>query len=394
VNDGDPSPRGLLPLLAFTGALGSFGIHMFVPAMPAAAHDLQALPSTLQLAISLYLAGLCAGQLIAGPAADQFGRRPVLVTGAALYTLGALGAAAALFPGQLLVARVVQSLGGAAALLSARALIADAGPPEHAARRLAGLMSIMLISPMLAPAVGGVVVSLGNWRSIFWTLATLGCIGLLISTLLLPASQPRSASVGTTGVLTGYKRLVADTDYLRTVLASASISASLFIYMNASAFLLISLYHLTPAQSGISYLLVASASFGGTLVVRASKRPALMLRIGLALGIVGSLAFTIAAWAGHDGPATLVGAMSLISCGAGLTAPVTMARAMQCHPAFAATASSLAAAAQLLVSAGSTALLAAFHFQSPIATGVALSLATGAACLLMPKRAPCLSGGA
>ncbi len=99
-------PLWLLALFTFSGTMA---MHIFVPALPRAAEDLQASIGTMQLTVSLYILGLAIGQLIYGPVSDRFGRRPVLMVGLMIYA--AAGFAAALAPDahSLIAARLFQA---------------------------------------------------------------------------------------------------------------------------------------------------------------------------------------------------------------------------------------------------------------------------------------------
>ncbi|MGZ8361851.1 MAG: MFS transporter, partial [Allosphingosinicella sp.] len=114
--------RGIVALLAALSALGSLGIHAFVPALPDVSRDLGTPAGLVQLGISLYLAGLVAGQLGGGWSSDLFGRKRVLVIGSILYVAGAVACAVA--PGILtfVAGRMVQGIGGGCALVVSRAV--------------------------------------------------------------------------------------------------------------------------------------------------------------------------------------------------------------------------------------------------------------------------------
>ena len=83
------APLWLLTLITFSGTLA---MHIFVPALPEAAHDLGASMGSMQLTMSVYILGLAVGQLAYGPLSDRFGRRPVLMAGLTLYTMAGLAA--------------------------------------------------------------------------------------------------------------------------------------------------------------------------------------------------------------------------------------------------------------------------------------------------------------
>ena len=124
-------------LLVIITVSGTMGMHMFVPALPQAAQGLAASAGQMQMAISIYIIGLAVGQLVYGPVSDAFGRRPLLMVGLSLYAVG--GVAAALAPGlrTLLIARLLQALGGCAGLALGRAIVRDTTRADTAVRQLA-----------------------------------------------------------------------------------------------------------------------------------------------------------------------------------------------------------------------------------------------------------------
>ena len=130
-----PAPKlWLLVLLALSGTLA---MHIFVPALPAAAQDLGAGKAAMQSTISLYILGLAGGQLVYGPLSDGYGRRPALLSGLALYAAASLGAAFAGGVQTLVAARLLQAFGGCAGLVIGRAIVRDTAAPTDAVRRLA-----------------------------------------------------------------------------------------------------------------------------------------------------------------------------------------------------------------------------------------------------------------
>ena len=148
------APLWLLVLVTFSGTLA---MHMFVPALAIAGRDLRVDAATIRVTISVYIFGLAVGQLVVGPLSDVFGRRPTLLAGFALYTLGGFVATVAPNVGVLIAARLVQAAGGCAGLLLGRAIVRDTAGSNDAVRRLA-LMSLMtMVGPGLAPLIGGLL---------------------------------------------------------------------------------------------------------------------------------------------------------------------------------------------------------------------------------------------
>ena len=132
----DTRPRGvpLLLLLGILTAIASLSIDMYLPALPAIAVDLHAAPGLLEATLAAFFAGFAVGQLAYGPLSDRVGRRPPLIGGLALYTLASIVCATAATPWVLIAGRAAQALGGAAALVIARAVVRDLYDAQDAAR--------------------------------------------------------------------------------------------------------------------------------------------------------------------------------------------------------------------------------------------------------------------
>lgn len=349
---------GTLVLLAAVGALGSMAVHMFVPAIPSVARDLGAEPAAIQLAVTLYLIGIGAGQLSAGATSDRVGRRPVLLAGLALFVAGSIGAALAQHVGVLLTARVAQAFGGAAGIVAARTIVADLSERRDAAARLAALMTVVLVSPAVSPIIGGVIAAHGGWRLIFLVLAAAGVIGALAATLLLRetrAPQPRHAQPDW---LRSHARLLGNPRFVRFALANACSSCALYIFLAGSAFLLITRYGLRPDQAGWCYFLVAVASIAGTFAVGALERRGGALRFGLGAIAAGGAAMLALALAGREGVVALIAPMLAVGFGGGIAMPAALAGAMHAEEGLAGTGASLAGALQMLASGITTSLIA------------------------------------
>ncbi len=187
---------------------GTVAMHVFVPALSSAAADLQTSPFMAQLTITLYLCGLAGGQLVYGPLSDRFGRRPLILFSMVLYLLGFLLAIPATNIAWLVVARVLQSLGGCGALVIGRAMVRDVSSDEDATRQMAVLTMSMTLTPALAPAIGGFINAWFGWRAIFAVLAAIvGCL-LVLVVLRLPETNRRKIELpGFAAVVSGYRHL-------------------------------------------------------------------------------------------------------------------------------------------------------------------------------------------
>lgn len=174
-------------LMAALQALGALGIDAMLPNLPAIGHALGVVDENRrQLIITAYLLGLGGAQLIFGPLADRFGRRPVLLVGLSLYVGFSLLAAFSPTFDLLLVARVLQGVGAAATRAIPVSIVRD----RYAGREMARVMSLTSLvfmgAPIVAPSLGQLVLVLASWHWIFGLLATLGLMAMVWATLRLP----------------------------------------------------------------------------------------------------------------------------------------------------------------------------------------------------------------
>lgn len=374
----------LLMFLAAAGALGSMAIHMFVPAFPVVAADLGSSPSSMQSALTIYLLGIGFGQSLAGATSDMFGRRAIMLGGVALFTLGSVAVALAQTIELLVAARVVQALGGAAALVAARTIVSDLSTPDRVAARVATLTTFVLISPALSPVIGGWIASLFGWRWIFWLLAALGAIATLFVWSSIGETQ-RGAAVRPSSLLSSYVRLLRNGRFRRFCLTSAAASSSLYIFLAGSSFLLHQRFGLTSGQAGLCYFLIASAAIVGTLMVRVLDRNGNGLRSGVTVVLAGGVLMAALPLAGVHSLLALLSPMLLVACGGGIAVPTAISGAMHAEEGLAGTGSSLAGALQMCATGLITTLAAQAQMLTPWAMPAGIFAASVVAFLAVPS---------
>jgi DHA1 family bicyclomycin/chloramphenicol resistance-like MFS transporter len=182
-----PGPRQTIVLLAGLMALNAFAIDAMIPALPAIGSDLRVLnDNDRQLVVVAYMVGFGSTQLVWGPLADRFGRKPILAAGVGLYAFFAiLCAIAESFP--LLVAgRAAMGASAAVTRVLVVAMVRDLFEGEAMARVMSLVFMVFMVVPVLAPSVGQGILLFGPWRAIFLVLAAYGLIMLTWSWLSLP----------------------------------------------------------------------------------------------------------------------------------------------------------------------------------------------------------------
>lgn len=323
--------RRLAALLGALTALGPLGVDMYLPAFPAIGMDLVATPAAVQRTLATFLLGLSLGQLVMGPLSDRYGRRPPLFFGLGLFALASMGCAMAASTESLAWLRLAQALGGCAGMVVARAVVRDLCDERGAVRMMAMLMLVMGAAPILAPMLGGLLLSALGWRAIFWALAAYGAAALLLVALALPESHPpeRRRRDGFVAVLAVYLQILRDRRFLSCALAGAVPMLGLFAYLVGSPHVLMGRHGLSPLQYGFAF---GANAFGlilaSQVIARLVRRvpPAMLLPRALAVCAAAGLLVPAAVATGALWP--LLAALFLYLSVMGAVLPVASALAM------------------------------------------------------------------
>lgn len=243
---------GMIVLLGAMTAFGAISIDMYLPAMPAIGLGLDAAAADVQRTLSSLLAGLALGQLVYGPLSDRIGRRPPLLAGMIIYVVASAACALSTSIEALIVARFFQGLGACAALVVSRAFVRDRYDHQETARILSLITLVFGVVPILAPLAGGLVLTFGDWRTIFWLLAGFG-VAVLVAVLLgLPESRSAATAAMARGEtpLRSYVALLGKRRLLGYILAGSFNGACLFTYIATSPDLIIGTYGISPQNFG------------------------------------------------------------------------------------------------------------------------------------------------
>jgi len=227
-------PRWTLALLlAGLGMLGPFSIDTYLPAFDGIVRTLGATPLQMQQTLSAYLFGFAAMNLFHGAIADSFGRRPVILTGLAVFTLASIGCVLAPTIAWLIAFRALQGLSAGAGMVVSRAIIRDMFAPADAQRVMSQVTIYFGVAPAIAPLVGGFLFVHADWHSIFAFLALVGGALWLINWRTLPETlhatqvQPFNAR----HLMRGYWQLGANARFLALCLASGVPFNGMFLYV-------------------------------------------------------------------------------------------------------------------------------------------------------------------
>src|SRR6266545_2395662 len=232
--------------------VGSLSLNILVPAIPGLATKFAADPATVQLAVSLYLMGLAAAQLVFGPLSDRFGRRPVVLAGLALATIASTAAIFAASIASLVIARIAQSLGASTGQTIGRAIIRDLYDREHAASMIGLVTSVVVLMPMVAPLIGGILDTLFGWEAIFVFAAVISGAVFLWAVLALPETRKFSIAPDEHGhFLAELRALCASPRFFGYALCAGLGSAPFFSFLGAAPHVVVGMLGRSSAEYGL-----------------------------------------------------------------------------------------------------------------------------------------------
>lgn len=343
-------------MMVFSGTLG---MHIFVPALPAAAADLGAGPGTMQWTISLYILGLAIGQPLYGPLADRFGRKPVLMGGLGLYTVSGLAAALAPQAQALIAARLFQAFGGCAGMVVGRAIVRDTSGPDESARRLALMNLMVTVGPSVAPLVGGAFVSALGWRSVFFFLAALGLVALIFAWRMLPETGRIGSNGSNSELLRNFRHLAASPAFLGYAIGGGCATTSMYAFIAAAPFIFVDQLHRSLHEASFFIALLVSGTWlGSVLTTRLiAHMPIARLLVRSNLGsVIAAFVLLAAVLTNQLSVPITVACMFAFTVGVGVAAPTALTQAIGVDPRVIGSASGLYGFAQMTVGAFCTAL--------------------------------------
>nr|AIA13140.1 drug resistance transporter, Bcr/CflA subfamily [uncultured bacterium] len=333
-------------VLGLLSAIGPFAIDMYLPALPTIGKSLNADIGAVQLSLMLFFVSFGAFQLVFGPISDMYGRKLPLYAGLVLFAIGGVGCAFAPDIATLNTFRFIQGIGACAGMVIPRAVVRDLHTGIDAARMMSLLMLVFSISPILAPLTGSLIITLADWRAVFWVVTIAAILGLAMVATLLPETRPKALRVasGVRSALEGYRLLLRDRNFLALSLIGGFGIASFFVYLANSPFVLIEHFGVTPVLFSVFFSInavsfFAAAQFTGTLASRFGLRRVVRIAV---IGYFTALAVLFALTAAGVERLDVLATCLFIGYGfLGLVIPTTAVLAMEDHGEIAGTASAL-----------------------------------------------------
>ncbi|MBD0785464.1 Bcr/CflA family multidrug efflux MFS transporter [Vibrio sp. Y2-5] len=333
-------------VLGAIGALTPLAIDMYLPAMPAIAKDLGVSAGAVQITLTAYTAGFAIGQLLHGPLADSFGRRPVMLVGIALFAIASIVSATTNGIDALTYIRTAQGFAGAAAAVVIQAVVRDLYDREDFARAMSFVTLVITLAPLAAPMIGGHLAVWFGWRSIFWVLAIFAFVVIVMVLWKIPEtlSAENRQPLHFRSTIRNYVQLCRAGFAMGLIFSGAFSFAGMFAFLTAGSFVYIDLYGVSPSEFGYLFglnivAMIAMTSLNGRFVKKVGSHA--MLRFGLFIQLMAGFGLFLSwlmgwgLWGTVPFVVMFVGTISTIGSN-------SMALLLSRYPRMAGTASSLA----------------------------------------------------
>lgn len=382
--------------LALVIGVGPFATDAYLAGLPDLRESLHTTAAVAQLTLTAFIGGLAAGQLLLGAVSDALGRRRLLLVATAAFTLLSAVCATTQTGPVLVAARLLEGLAAGGGVVVARAVVTDTHEGRAAAAKFGTLSSLTLLGPIVAPALGGLVLTVGNWRAVFAGLTGLGALMLVAVAAGVPESLPsdRRQAPGLRKTMARMADLARDWSFSRHVAVYCLSAAGFFTYIGGSVFVLRTTFGVSPATYSLIFAtnaaaMAAMAALFRTLVGRVG--PNRLRAIGITASTcasAGLLAIAVFVPGVPLAPAWVL--LCVVVAGTGLTLPATTALAQEAGRRSAGTASSLQGGLGFLTGAVVTPLTGFIGYQSmlPLALAMTVFYLASSALLRFISRQP------
>ena len=346
--------KRMIILLAAVSALGPVGMQILLPALPVIKQKFYVTNDVAQLTLSLSMLAIAIGTLVYGPLSDKFGRKRVMLVGIVITIFGSIVCFVADSIMLLISGRFIQAFGGAVGLVLARAIVRDVYGPEEAARVIATLVMVMVVLPMMSPALGGELMQRFGFESVFIVIAFASAIAFVFLFLWLPETLAKPVPFeGVKSMLMTFSELFASRVFCGYAFCVTFVSVVFFSFISAAPEIMVSVLKRPPTEYGYYFIMIPAGFMTGNYVARHYGRTISidnMIAIGASIGVFGIVLALLLQTLGMSSPVALFLPIALAVFGNGITLPNAQAAAINEFPEYAGTASGLTGFLQMAVS--------------------------------------------
>lgn len=265
----------IILVLGLLAGLTPLAIDAYLPSLPTISEELNTNIDLIQMTVSMYLLVFAFLQILFGPISDALGRRKVIVGGLTVYAIGSLVCAFAQNYEVLLAGRAVQALGGAAVAVCVPALVKDGMSVNQFAKTMSMVMLVMAIAPLIAPILGGAILTIWSWHYIFVLLSVMAILAMVLFLRTIPETLPKEKrtpfSFG--NAIRNYHILLKNKFVMGYIVASAFYFGGMMSFITGASFVYIEFYGVDPAYFGFLVginvvAMMIAATINGRYVVK------------------------------------------------------------------------------------------------------------------------------
>ncbi len=358
----DKLPKRMIMLLAASSAMGPAAMQILLPALPEIAATYDVSNDVAQLTLSLSMLAIAFGTLCYGPLSDKYGRKPIMILGLCITLAGSILCYYATSIETLIAGRFVQAFGGAVGLVLARAIVRDIYAAEEAARVIATLVMVMVVIPMLSPALGGELMQRFGWPSVFLVIASC-CAAILV---ILFSSLPETLHSpvpfeGIGSMLKTFMNLLSSSAFRGYAFCVSFVSVVFFSFIAAAPEIMVTVLGRPATEYGYYFVMIPLGFMAGNYTARHFGRKRDidgMINLGGVIALSGIGLAILLQLVGFNHPIALFAPVSLAVFGNGITLPNAQAAAINEFPQYAGSASGLTGFMQMSLSAAAAQLVA------------------------------------
>ncbi|WP_319804671.1 multidrug effflux MFS transporter [Nocardioides malaquae] len=377
----DPTSRRALVVipvvLAMLSMIGPFSIDTPFPAFGRIARDFDVTSAQMQLVVTAYMGAFAVMSVFHGPISDAVGRRPVLVTGLAVYSVASIGAAFSPDLTTLLAFRVLQGLSAGASTIVSRTVIRDVFDGPQAQQLMSRVAMIFGLAPAIAPMVGGAVLQVGDWPLVFGVMAALGVVLIAAALLVLPETHPpeRRTPLRPAALVGGLVGVLRTAAFHRIAWSGTFLFGAQFLYIGGAAIFVGDLLGLGELDFWVLFVpMIVAMTLGSWISGRAAGRIGgrRLVSIGYTVALAGA-ALGIAVTAspvGDRAPWAVVGCVG-VALGSAIAYPTLQLMSLDLFPQARGSVMSAATFTTLLFNATVAVALAPLLVTSTLAFAVA-----------------------
>lgn len=290
--------RLIIWILGALATVTPFAIDFYLPAFAQIAEEFGTTTSTVSLSVSSYFIGMAIGQILYGPLLDRYGRKPPLYAGLVVFILASVGCMQSASVNVMVGLRFAQALGGSVAWVAAVAMVRDFFKVEESAKVFSLLILIIGLSPLLAPTLGGYIVTLWGWQAVFIALAGIALFVFLLVLFFLPEGHRGDPSVSLMPkpIILTFIDVIRNPQFATYTFSGAFAFATLFIYVAGSPVIFMDMYSVSPQVYGGIFALLSVGFIGGSqvnILLNRTYKSEHIFRVALACQVITSFLFLV-----------------------------------------------------------------------------------------------------